>query len=92
MRGQCKFLLFSAEVPNGPFRTCPVTTEAVAAPLHPLPVAPANPTVVAPNARVSPVRSVRQKRRLRPGQNRTSGFDASGPEADGLESIPSGRR
>jgi hypothetical protein len=43
--------LFSAEVPNGPFRTCPVTTEAVAAPLHPLHVAPAMPTVVAPNAR-----------------------------------------
>jgi hypothetical protein len=27
-------LLFSAEVPNGPFRTCPMTTEAVAAPLR----------------------------------------------------------
>ena len=26
-------LLFSAE-PNGPFRTCPVTTEVVAAPLQ----------------------------------------------------------
>ena len=51
MRGQCKFLLFSAEVPNGPFRTCPVTTEAVAAPLHPVHVAPARPTLVAPNAK-----------------------------------------
>jgi hypothetical protein len=43
--------LFSAEVPFGPFRTCPLTTEAVAAPLHPHHVAPDKPTVVAPNAR-----------------------------------------
>jgi hypothetical protein len=43
--------LFSAEVPNGPFRTCQVTTEALAVPLHSLHVAPDKPTVVAPNAR-----------------------------------------
>jgi len=43
--------LFSAEVPNGPFRTCQVPTEAVALPLHSLHVAPDKPTVVAPNAR-----------------------------------------
>jgi hypothetical protein len=43
--------LFSAEVPNGPFRTCQVPTEAVAVPLHSLHVAPDKPTVVAPNAR-----------------------------------------
>jgi hypothetical protein len=48
---QRRRLLFSAKMPNGPFRTCPVTTEAVAAPLHPVHVAPAKPTVVAPNAR-----------------------------------------
>src|SRR3954453_10528724 len=43
--------LFSAEVPNGPFRTSMVTTEAVAVPLHSPHDAPAKPTVVAPNAR-----------------------------------------
>ena len=43
--------LFSAEVPNGPFRTCPVTTEAVALPLHSHLVAPDKPTVVAQTAR-----------------------------------------
>jgi hypothetical protein len=43
--------LFPAEVPNGPFRTCPVTTEAVAVPLHSPHVAPDKPTVVAPIAR-----------------------------------------
>jgi hypothetical protein len=43
--------LFPAEVPNGPIRTCPVTREAVAVPLHPVHVAPAKPTLVAPNAR-----------------------------------------
>src|ERR1700722_16042048 len=55
--------LFPAEEPNGPFRTCPVTTEAVAAPLHPFHVAPEKPNVVAPIRRASPVRSVRQERR-----------------------------
>ena len=43
--------LFPAEVPNGPIRTCPVTRDAVAVPLHPVHVAPAKPTLVAPNAR-----------------------------------------
>jgi hypothetical protein len=42
--------LFSAEVPNGPFRTCQVSTEADAVPLHSLHVAPDKPTVVALNA------------------------------------------
>ena len=37
--------------PNGPFRTCPVTTEAVALPLHSHLVAPDKPTVVAQTAR-----------------------------------------
>jgi hypothetical protein len=52
---------FSAEVPFGPFRTCPLTTEAVAAPLHPLHVAPDKPTVVAPNAREH-IEYMREKR------------------------------
>src|ERR1700756_526545 len=36
--------VFSAEMPSGPFRTTVAPTEAVAAPLHPNPVAPAKPT------------------------------------------------
>jgi hypothetical protein len=36
-----------------------VTTEAIAVPLHSPHDAPAKPTVVAPNARASPVSSVR---------------------------------
>jgi hypothetical protein len=45
-------LLFSAEVPCGPIRTCPVTSEAVAVRLYRNPVAPVMPTAVIPNAKM----------------------------------------
>jgi hypothetical protein len=40
-------LVFSPEVPSGPFRTCAVTTVVAAAMLHPPPVAPGRPGVMA---------------------------------------------
>jgi len=44
-------VLFSPEVPSGPFRTCALTTEAATALLHPPHVAPARPTVAEPSAK-----------------------------------------